>query len=81
MSLQAILAIVMCVFVAFPVHAAEAAPRNGLKGLKILVLSGSGAINSIPSKTSTAPVVEVRDELPKTASGKILRRTLRDPDS
>jgi hypothetical protein len=62
MSPQAILALVICVFLAFPAHAAEAVSRNTFKGLKILVLSGAGAINSIPSRTSTTPVVEVRDE-------------------
>jgi hypothetical protein len=62
MSLQAILALVTCLFTAFPVRAVEAGPRNGVKGLKILVLTGAGATNSIPSRKATAPVVEVRDE-------------------
>jgi hypothetical protein len=37
--------------------------------LKVVVLKGEGAINSIKSKTAAAPVVEVRDDQDKPVSG------------
>lgn len=38
-------------------------------GLKIVVLKGEGAVNSIKSRTATPPVVEVRDEEDKPVAG------------
>ncbi len=38
-------------------------------GLKIVVLKGEGAVNSIKGRTATAPVVEVRDSNDKPVTG------------
>ncbi len=43
------------------------APESG--GLKIVVLKGEGAVNSIKARTATPPAVEVRDDQDKPVSG------------
>lgn len=62
MSPQAVVALLLCLMLAFPAGAAESILHDSGGGLKILILAGSGAVNSIPSRKVTPPVVEVRDE-------------------
>jgi hypothetical protein len=61
MSYQAVLALLMCPLLALPAGATDPYVHGTGGGLKIILLAGEGAINSIPSSQVTPPVVEVRD--------------------
>jgi hypothetical protein len=82
MSLKTVVVLFLCSVLVYPAGAAEAIYHDSGGGLKILTLSGAGAVNSISSRKVTAPIVEVRDntnrpvenarvvfELPATGAG------------
>jgi hypothetical protein len=64
------LALILCILLALPVSAqrpaaptpATPSPETAFETLKILVLDGQNAINSIEDRTAVQPVVEVHDE-------------------
>lgn len=63
--LRPVLAFVLIPLLVQPVSAqapATAAPALPAVSLRVLVLEGANAINSIPNRSATFPVVEVRDE-------------------
>ena len=72
MRLDRSLAVILSTLLATPwLHAQQqqslVSAQSG--GLKIVVIQGEGARNSIRSRTATAPVVEVRDEADKPVNG------------
>ncbi|MBL8237975.1 MAG: hypothetical protein JNM66_11180, partial [Bryobacterales bacterium] len=63
--LRPVLAFVLIPLLVQPVGAqapATAVPALPAVSLRVLVLEGANAINSIPNRSATFPVVEVRDE-------------------
>jgi len=66
--LSAVLALPPCT-VGQEKAAAPAKPAPPAGPLKIVVLQGEGAVNSISGRTATQPVVEVRDEKDKPVAG------------
>ncbi|MEZ5402644.1 MAG: hypothetical protein R2729_23415 [Bryobacteraceae bacterium] len=71
MSIRQLLALLLALSVTGPALVAEtpvSKPREE-GGLKIFVLQGAGAMNSVQSRTATQPVVEVRDELNRPVRG------------
>jgi len=46
-----------------------ALPQTAAESLKIYVLEGQGAVNSLPRRSATTPVVEVRDENEQPVAG------------
>jgi hypothetical protein len=75
--LKSILALFLAIQLAFPTWAAAqqqqpqpiSPPVMVVGGLKLLVLEGEGAVNSIDKHQATPPVVEVRDENDKPVEG------------
>jgi hypothetical protein len=70
--LPALAALLDCLLLGLPPAAAQvpqAKPAVPAGTLRIFVLEGQGAVNSIPRHTATMPVVEVRDENDKPVEG------------
>lgn len=60
----------VCLLVSLPTTApATAQERPAPQRLRILTLEGQNAVNYIPIRTGTAPVIEVRDELDRPLEG------------
>jgi hypothetical protein len=55
------------------------ARSGGAPGLRIIVLEGEGAVNHIPTRAATAPVVEIRDQNDQPVEGALVVFQL--PDS
>lgn len=72
-SITRVLSAALCLSVAGAEQAAELAQTSlapaTARSLKIYILEGSGAVNSIGSGSATAPVIEVRDERNLPAPG------------
>jgi len=73
---RGILVLVLSAVLAVPPYAAgqqpaaaPAKPAPPAGPLKIVVIQGEGAVNSISGRTATQPVVEVRDEKDKPVAG------------
>ena len=73
MRLDRCLSFTLSVLLATPLLPAQQPPQQLVSaqtgGLKIVVLQGEGARNSIRSRSATSPVVEVRDEADKPVNG------------
>ena len=61
MYFRSLIATFLSVSLALPAGAAHAVTQDNGHGLKILVLSGNDAVNSIPTRKDTPPIIEVRD--------------------
>lgn len=72
MNLGQTLAVVLAGILALPAHAQQGIEESIVRkdaGLKIFVLQGSGAHNSVRDRTTTQTVVEVRDEFNQPVRG------------
>ena len=73
MRLDRCLSFTLSVLLAAPLLPAQQPPQQLVsgqtEGLKIVVVQGEGARNSIRSRSATSPVVEVRDDADKPVNG------------
>jgi hypothetical protein len=68
------LLIASLVLYAFPAEAQVQGPPP--KGLRIMILSGEGALNNIEARTAREPIVEVQDENHKPVAGAVVLFTI-----
>ena len=68
------LLIASLVLYAFPAEAQMHGPPP--KGLRIMILSGEGALNNIEARTAREPIVEVQDENHKPVAGAVVLFTI-----
>ena len=69
------LLIAFLVFYAMPVEA-QVAPTAPPQGLRIMILSGEGALNNIEARTAREPIVEVEDQNHKPVAGAVVLFTI-----